>query len=101
MSGDPRKEDELISRMVSELPEKKEAIMSYAKRMEEIGLKKGLEAGLHTGLEMGLEKGLEKGRFEGRYEVAKALAEEGVDLSFISRTTGLSMDELKTLSGAP
>jgi predicted transposase/invertase (TIGR01784 family) len=93
MSGDPRKEDELIQRMVSELPEKKEAIMSYSKRMEEIGMQKGMQ--------QGMQQGFQKGQFEGRFEVARALAERGFELSFISVTTGLSMDQLSQLSLKP
>jgi hypothetical protein len=62
-SGDPQKEDELIQRRVFELPEKKEAILSYAKRMEEMGLQKGVQ--------------------QTRDQIARDMAQEGVEPSSV------------------
>ena len=56
--------------------------------------------------EEGLEKGTEKGRVEGfekgadrtKTEIAQAMLKEGLNLEQIAKLTGLTMDELKTLS---
>ena len=67
----------------------------------EEGLAEGLEKGLAEGLEKGLSLGLEKGREEGRAEavasVAITMKQQGLDLEDISRFTGLSIEELRSL----
>jgi predicted transposase/invertase (TIGR01784 family) len=84
LSGDPQKEDELIKRMVLELPEKKEAVMSYAKRMEEIGLQKGLQKGVQ----------------QTRDEIARIMAQDGVEPAYISRATGLPIEQVIQMARA-
>jgi predicted transposase/invertase (TIGR01784 family) len=45
-------------------------------------------------------KGMEKGRTEGKAEVAKNLLALGVDVEVISKSSGLSVEEIKSFSGA-
>lgn len=63
------------------------------------GLKEGLEKGWKKGLKEGLEKGLEKGREEGetkaKFVLAKLLLRQGVDIEVISKTTGLTAEEIQ------
>ena len=47
--------------------------------------------------EMGIEEGREEGRREMQFETAKALKAEGIDLSVISRCTGLSVEDIQKL----
>ena len=49
------------------------------------------------GLEEGLEKGLEKGREEERKKMALKLLKDGIDLSTVSKYTGLSKKVLEKL----
>lgn len=65
------------------------------------GVKKGLEKGRKEGRIEGLAEGLAKGREEGEKETnirnAKNLKSLGVDVETISKATGLSLDEVKSL----
>ena len=65
---------------------------------------KDKQAEIMTAKEEGLQEGLQKlqetrqeGRQEGRQETALKLIENGVDITIISKSTGLSIDEIKTL----
>ncbi len=60
---------------------------------KEDGRKQGRAEGLETGLKKGLKKGLEKGRVE----VAVNMLNEGADVAFIMKVTGLTQGEIKEL----
>jgi predicted transposase YdaD len=68
----------------------------------EEGMKKGLEQGLEQGLKQGVEQGIEKGIEQGiergirqrNIEVAKDLLSANMELELISKTTGLSIEEI-------
>ena len=62
------------------------------------GIQEGLKEGLEKGLEKGLEEGLKLGKHERDIEVAKIMLSEGADISFISKVTGLSKDEILGIS---
>ncbi|MCZ6902356.1 MAG: transposase, partial [Rickettsia endosymbiont of Ixodes persulcatus] len=47
------------------------------------------------GIQQGIEKGMQLGKAEGKYEVAKNMLIS--DSDFISKVTGLSMDEINKL----
>jgi len=47
------------------------------------------------GMEKGLEQGLEQGRKERDIQMAKTLLLEGIDMDIISKTTGLSKEEIR------
>jgi predicted transposase/invertase (TIGR01784 family) len=55
---------------------------------------KGLEKGLQEGLK-GLQEGLQKGIEQGKSDVAKAMLLEGLDISIVSKITGLTIDEIE------
>ena len=65
------------------------------------GLKKGIEQGIEQGIEKGIEKGIEQGIEKGQYaEKLKIAANSltlGMDVEFIAKLTGLSVDEIKKL----
>ena len=66
------------------------------------GLKEGLEKGEAIGLEKGEAIGLEKGKAEGeakaKVAMAKSLLEQGVNIDIITKTTGLTKDEVEKLT---
>jgi flagellar biosynthesis/type III secretory pathway protein FliH len=66
----------------------------------EKGMKKGMDKGMEKGMEKGMKKGMEKGRTEGKAEVAKNLLALGVNVEVISKSSGLSVEEIKSFSGA-
>ena len=55
------------------------------------------QKGLAEGLEKGLSEGIEKGMEKGKEDVARNLKEMGLDVSSISRATGLSPDVIEGL----
>jgi predicted transposase/invertase (TIGR01784 family) len=50
--------------------------------------------------EQGLEKGIEKGRVSEKQEIARNLLAKGIEPMVVAETTGLSSEELATLSSA-
>ena len=66
------------------------------------GFAEGLEEGRAEGRAEGREEGREEGRAEGRmnekYENARKMKSKGFSLEDISEITGLSIDEIKTIS---
>ena len=56
-----------------------------------------LKGVLDTAFDEGKQEGREEGREEGRLEVAKSLKENGVPIEIISKTTGLSKDQIDQL----
>lgn len=63
-----------------------------------IARKKGREEGLKEGIKEGKEEGLKKGISESKKEIAKNLLEDNIDMSLISKYTGLSVEEIKKLN---
>lgn len=61
----------------------------------EKGLLEGLQKGLQEGLQKGLQKGIEQGIEQGKLDVAKAMLLEGLDISVVSKITGLTIDEIE------
>jgi len=61
------------------------------------GIIKGRVEGLTMGLEDGIKIGTGRGRDEERKKLAIKLKAENVSLSIISRTTGLTIEELTSL----
>ncbi len=68
---------------------------------EEAGLLKGEAIGLKKGRKEGRKEGLQKGEAiglkKGREAVAKTMLSEGLDIQLISKVTGLSEKEIKSL----
>ena len=49
------------------------------------------------GLKQGLEQGLEQGKQDEKIEIAKSLLSAGMDIGFVSKHTGLSVEEIEKL----
>lgn len=63
--------------------------MPYISSAERLGMEKGIEKGIEKGMEKGIKKGIE--------QVAINMLEEGAKISFIKKTTGLSLSKIKKL----
>ena len=61
------------------------------------GIRKGLKEGLEKGLEQGIEQGLEKGTEQSKNEIAMNMLKENMDISLISKLTGLSNEQINKL----
>ena len=57
-----------------------------------------LKRGMKQGFEQGMAKGIEKGKAEGRLEIARNLLAVGVSAENIAKATGLTIDEIKSMS---
>ena len=63
----------------------------------EQGLQEGIEKGIEKGLQTGRQEGLQTGRQTERQAVILNMLKEKADLSFISKVTGLSEEEINKL----
>jgi predicted transposase/invertase (TIGR01784 family) len=70
------------------------------KRLYEMRLKHNLDwnSSIGDARREGLEKGMQKGLKEGKLEIARNLLAEGMQLEFIQKITGLSLEEIKKLA---
>ena len=76
---------------------KEEGLREGMKKGLQRGLKQGLKEGLKQGEEKGLKKGEEKGKQEKAKEMARNMLKDNVDITIISRYTGLTIEEIQEL----
>lgn len=66
------------------------------------GERRGIEAGFQKGIEQGIEKGLEQGFQQGKHqaqlETARNMLSLGLDIDVITKATGLSQEDIRSLS---
>nr|VFJ53067.1 MAG: conserved hypothetical protein (putative transposase or invertase) [Candidatus Kentron sp. DK] len=62
------------------------------------GVQQGVQQGMQQGVQQGIQQGKKEGIQQGRKEVARALLGEGVALDIITRSSGLSEEEIRKLS---
>ena len=55
------------------------------------------DEGIRKGLEQGIEQGLEQGTEQSKNEIAKNMLKENMDISLISKLTGLSNEQINKL----
>ncbi|MGI6394074.1 MAG: Rpn family recombination-promoting nuclease/putative transposase [bacterium] len=63
----------------------------------EQGIEKGIEQGIEKGRQEGIEKGIQKGAYAKAVETCKKALIAGADIKFISKITGLSIEEIKEI----
>ena len=56
-----------------------------------------LKEGIEQGIEKGIKKGIEQGEYSKALAIAHELKKEGLSSEFISKTTGLSIEEIEKL----
>ena len=61
------------------------------------GIEQGVKQGIKQGIEQGVKQGLEQGKKKENLKIAKRMLDEKIDLTTISKITGLSIQELKNL----
>ena len=64
---------------------------------EKIGFEKGVVAGISRGRSEGLAQGFSEGSRQKAIETAKLMKYENLGIDLISKVTGLSVEEIKTL----
>lgn len=78
-----------------------EVFMTLARALEDKGIEKGKKMGREEGHEEGHEEGLREGKLigfeEGRAKLIREMLSRGVNPKYISKTTGLSLDEIQAL----
>ena len=63
-------------------------------RDEAAALEYAIEKGQKEGVEKGIQQGIEQGKNEAKKEVAKNMLKLGIELDIISKTTGLTKEEI-------
>ena len=63
--------------------------LAQLEEAQEIGLKRGMEQGIEKGIEKGIEQGIE--------QTARNMLKENTNIEFISKVTGLNIDQIKKL----
>ncbi|AJQ52517.1 Rpn family recombination-promoting nuclease/putative transposase [Rickettsia conorii] len=80
-------------------------IAKHLKKEEQEGLMrtiadKYIDEGIAQGMQIGRSEGMQIGEAKGKYEVAKNMLNAGSDIAFISKVTGISIQEINKLSGS-
>ncbi|OQX28474.1 MAG: hypothetical protein B0D92_08745 [Spirochaeta sp. LUC14_002_19_P3] len=61
------------------------------------GREEGIMQGIIQGREEGIEQGMERGMEKGIHQTAKNLRDTGISMDIISRSTGLTAEEIQRL----
>ncbi len=72
-------------------------MMTIAEKLREQGMKKGREQGMQEGREQGREQGIKEGERKGLEKTAMTMLQEGVEVAFIAKVTGLSVADIEQL----
>ena len=70
---------------------------TYIAEATEEGYNKGHEKGYNEGHEQGIEQGIEQGSLQEKNQVAINLLKEKMPYDFISKVTGLTVEEIKKI----
>ena len=71
--------------------------MTLAEQLEQMGIEKGMEKGMEKGIQKGMERGIQKGIQQTTNDMAIKMLKEGTELGFISKITGLSVQDIQKL----
>ncbi len=85
--------EEDIKEQIKKLDGKGTVTMSILQKREEIGMQKGIEQGMRQGMQRGMQQGMQKRNIE----IARNLLMEGVGISLVVKSTGLSKTEVEKL----
>jgi predicted transposase/invertase (TIGR01784 family) len=90
--------DELINVFVEALPDERGNIMTAAEQLRQEGRKQGVQLGLEQGLEQGVVQGIQKGSLQMKVSIAKNMLDLGMDVTMITKATGISKESLLEMS---
>ncbi|EBX5253480.1 Rpn family recombination-promoting nuclease/putative transposase [Salmonella enterica subsp. enterica serovar Typhimurium] len=93
-AGNAAEPGALIRQLAQGAPQYKEQLMTIAEWLEE----KGRTEGLQKGLQKGLEQGLAQGREAEARAIARKMLANGLEPGLIASVTGITPEELSTLS---
>ena len=93
-AGTSEKPGPLIRELAKQSPRHKELLMTIAEWLEEKGRKKGRKEGRQEGL----QEGLQEGRREISHSIALKMLACGLEPKMVMELTGLSQEELSSLS---
>ena len=57
----------------------------------------GFSQGMAQGMAQGIDQGIEQGALDKSYEIVRNMLKEKMDIKFISKITGLNVDEIKKI----
>lgn len=83
-----------MRKVAQQVPEHKERTMNIVEKIRRAGERKGLR----KGMERGHEKGLAEGRREEAQRIAHSMLADGLPRELIVRITGLSEEDIKSLT---
>ena len=63
----------------------------------EKGMKEGMEKGMKEGMKEGMKKGIEEGAREKALSIAREMKKLNVDIAFIVKTTGLTIEDIESI----
>ncbi|MBQ8219403.1 MAG: hypothetical protein IJZ79_06595, partial [Bacilli bacterium] len=86
-------EDEFAKYMPDDVAERL-FMNSYIQKGFEQGIVHGIEQGIVHGIEQGIEQGIENEKTE----IVKKMLQENTDINFISKITGLSIEEINKIN---
>lgn len=61
------------------------------------GIQQGIQQGMKQGIEQGMQQGIEKGIEQGKQEIVKNMLNENMDVSVISKVTGLTIEQIEEM----
>ena len=71
--------------------------MNIREHIKEEGIQEGIQKGIQEGIQKGRQEGRQEGIQKGIQKVVLSMLQEKADISFVSKVTGLSEDEIKKL----
>ncbi len=77
------------------MEEYKKSILEYPAIRDAVDYAR--EEGMEEGLVKGMEKGIEKGIEKEKIQIAQNCLKEGISIETISRLTGLSIEQIKSI----
>ncbi|WP_423063632.1 Rpn family recombination-promoting nuclease/putative transposase [Candidiatus Paracoxiella cheracis] len=75
-----------------------EELMSLAEKLEHRGFQKGIVEGETIGLQKGRAEGRSEGEIHAQHQIARNMLAQQADPLFVSKVTGLSLEEIQALS---
>jgi len=89
------KEMEKVAKKISKVSREEELQGIYDKEEQEQFIRNLIRSNAQSkGYEIGIEKGIEKGKYDEKKLIASNLLKQGVDVDIISKSSGLSKEEI-------
>ena len=90
-------EDPIFREYMSEEEDKRKIFNSELREAREIGLEQGIKEGIKEGKKEGKEQGIKEGSNKEKINIAKNLLKLNLSIENISKSTGLSIEDVKKI----